>query len=59
MIAATFSESSIIESFVSAGMIDVPTESCADIYTLTDSFRIDWSKVQGGKTWFMDFFLIL
>ena len=54
MIAVDFSKSSIIDLFVSAGMLYAQTKSCADLYALTDLFKIDWSKVQGWKYWFID-----
>ena len=57
MIAVDFSKSSIIDLFVSAGMVDAQTKSCADVYALIDSFKIGWSKVQGEKNWFMEIVL--
>ena len=54
MMAAAFSEHSIVKSFVSAGMLDKKTERCADLYGLIDSFKISWPKVTGGKKWFIN-----
>lgn len=54
MIAASFSKHTLIQSFVSAGMIDDKTKTCADMYAIMDSFKIDWNKVRGGKRCFID-----
>ena len=54
MIAASFSRESLIESFVVSGMIDSQTKTCADLYGLINSFKIDWLKIKGGKQWFID-----
>ena len=35
-------------------MIDDKTKTCADMYAIIDSFKIDWNKVRGGKRWFID-----
>ena len=49
MISASFSKHSLIQSFVSSGMIDDKTKTCADIYVLINSFKIYWFKVKGEK----------
>ena len=54
MIHASFSKTSLIQSFVSSGMIDRKTKTCADVYAVIDSFKINWFNVKGGKQWFMD-----
>ena len=33
--------------------IDAKTKTCPHMYGSIDSFKIDWSKVSGGKEWFM------
>ena len=53
IIVSAFTKTLIIDSFVFSGMIDGQTKSCADVYTLTNSFKIDWHKVDGGKVCFM------
>ena len=53
MMASAFSESSIIDSFVSAGMLDSHSKVCPDLFGIIDAFKIDWSKVTGGKKWFL------
>ena len=53
MIAKSFSKQSLIQSFVSAGMIDEKTKTCPDMYAIIDSFKINWSQVAGGKRWFI------
>ena len=35
-------------------MIDTKTKTCPYMYGLIDSLKIDWSKVSGGKKWFMN-----
>ena len=47
--AAAFSKHSIVKSFISAGMLDGPTERCSDLYALIDSFKTARPKVTGGK----------
>ena len=34
-------------------MIDEKSKTCPDMYAIIDSFKIDWSKVHGGKRWFI------
>ena len=53
MIAKSFSKHTLIQSFVSAGMIDDKTKTCPDMYAIIDSFKINWSKIKGGKKWFI------
>ena len=54
IIAVSFSKHTLIQSFVSAGMIDDKTKTCPDMYAIIDSFKIDWNSVIGGKKWFID-----
>ena len=35
-------------------MIDAQTKICANLFALMCSFKIDWSKVQGERYWYMD-----
>ena len=53
MIAKSLSKHTLIQPFVSAGMIDEKSKTCPDMYAIIDSFKIDWSKVHGGKRWFI------
>ena len=53
MIAAVFTKSSLIQSFLSSGMIDEKYKRCADLYGPISSLKIDWSKINGGKRWFI------
>ena len=54
LINKAFSEKSIVDSFVSSGMLDKMHKRCPDIYGLVDTFKVNWGKVEGGKTWFMN-----
>ena len=54
IITASFSQSSLVKSFVDCGMLDVKCKRCADVFGLIDSFKISWPKVPGGKRWFME-----
>ena len=29
-------------------------KNCTDMYAIMNSFKIDWNKVDGGRTWFID-----
>ena len=42
-----------------SSMIDERTKSCDDIYAIIHSVKIDWTKVQGNKQWFVDILLKL
>ena len=53
MMAASFKQSSLVKSFVDAGMLDTKHKRCPDVYGIMNSFKIDWSTVPGGKQWFM------
>ena len=53
IIACAFTKTLVTDSFVSSGMINIQTKSCADIYALIDSFKINWHNVDGGKVWFI------
>ena len=53
MMTAAFNERSMVKSFVSSGMLDSICKRCPDLYGLVSSFKINWSKVKGGKEWFM------
>ena len=54
MMEAAFSKSSLVESFVSSGMLDEKCKRCPDLYGIIKSFKINWSKVKGGKVWFLN-----
>ena len=49
MISTSFSKTPLIQSFVSLGMIDEKTKTCADVYAVIDSFKINWFMVKGEK----------
>ena len=54
MMAAAFTRKSMINSFVSSGMLDDKCKRCPDLSALINSFKVDWKKVNGGMKWFMD-----
>ena len=49
MIANSFTKKTLIKSFISAGMIDERTKTCADMYEIMNSFKVDWNKAEGGR----------
>ena len=51
MMAASFKESSLVQSFVDAGILYTKCKRCPDVYGIINSFKIDWSNVHGGKKW--------
>ena len=51
MMTSAFSESSIIDSFVSTGMLDSHSKVCPDLSGIIDAFKIDWSKIGGINKW--------
>ena len=54
MTSTSFSKHALIQSFVSVGMIDDKTKTCADMYAIMEIFKVDWNKVKGGKRWFIN-----
>ena len=42
MMSAAFSESSIIKSFVSSGMLDEKCKRCAGLHGIINSFKVGW-----------------
>ena len=48
MFASSFNKEAMKKSFVDSGMLDERTNSCPDLNGLIRSFKIDWTKVEGG-----------
>ena len=53
MCASSFSKEGMTKLFVSSGMLDHKILTFPDLYGIVDSFKIDWSKVDGGKNWLL------
>ena len=53
MFGAAFKKETIIKAFVESGMLDKRLHLCPDIYGIINSFKVNWNKVPGGKTWLM------
>ena len=49
--ASAFNKDTMKKSFVDSGMLDEWTKSCPDLNGLIRSFKIDWTKVEGGQNW--------
>ena len=50
--AKSFKTDTIQHVFVDAGMLDVRPKLYPDIDVIVSAFKINWTKVQGGKAWF-------
>ena len=53
MMNKIFSSEIIKKLCVYCGMLDMTTNTCPDLYAIINSFRINWSKIHGGKQWFI------
>ena len=51
MIATSFSSKPLIDSFVSSGMIDSPTKSCADLYGFIDALFVRSKHLPLALSW--------
>ena len=51
--SSAFSERSMIDSFVSAGMLDKTCKRCPDLYQFLENFKVSWGKIEGGQEWFL------
>ena len=51
--SSAFSEKSIVDSFVSAGMLDKTCKRFPDLDQLIDQFKVPWGKINGGQEWFL------
>ena len=49
MISSSFKKDTLIQSCVSAEIIDSKTKSCLDIYGIIDGFKVNWINVKGEK----------
>ena len=54
MFSSAFNKDTITKSFVDSGMLDEKTKSCPDLNGLIRSFKIDWTKVEGGQSWLLN-----
>ena len=48
MFTSAFNKEEMIKSVVDSGMLDDRTQSCPDLNGSIRSFKIDWTKVEGG-----------
>ena len=52
MMNKSFSSEIIMKLCVDCGMLDVTTNKYPDLYAIINLFRINWSRIQGGKQQF-------
>ena len=55
-IAKSFIKDTLIQSFVSSGILDDQTKTCSNMNGIFKSFKINWDKTKGEKKWFVDQF---
>ena len=48
----SFSSQKIRKSFVLGGVIDSGSESCPDVDQIINRFKIDWTRLEGGREYF-------
>ena len=51
---AVFNKDSSIKVFVDSEILDRRTNTRPDMYGIINSFKINWTKVPGGRKWLMD-----
>ena len=51
---SAFLQKTIVDSFVSAGMLDKRCKRCPDLDRLINLFKVPWGKIKGGQNWFLD-----
>ena len=54
IISAALNKNSLVDSFAVSCMIVSTCKRCSDVYALINSFKINLSKVNGGKQWLID-----
>ena len=54
LMSSAFTEKSIVDSFVSAGMLDKTCKKCPNLYQLLENFKVPWGEEEGGQDWLHD-----
>ena len=48
MMTNAFTTKTIQKAFISSGILDAKSELCPDLQGIINSFKMNWSKVNGG-----------